>query len=298
MSHPSAIKKLILEHSRPMEPQPTSVDCILQSLTGIRVVLFDIYGTLLISGCGDIGTGESDDDHFVNALNQAGLQVSANNDLSGPKMIHDEILADHQESRLGGIDYPEVDMIEIWKRVIDQLVQSGAVQRLREGSIDYERVAAFYELQNNPAWPMPDAVQSLQRLSTAGKTLGIISNAQLFTTQLWPTLLDEAHSTFQMDPALRFYSYQTKHAKPGQKMFELAANELAGRGVDSSEVIYLGNDMLNDMMPAQQVGFKTALFAGDARSLRLRKDDPRVASVSPDLVVNRLSDFCDVVIDG
>jgi putative hydrolase of the HAD superfamily len=46
--------------------------------------------------------------------------------------------------------------------------------------------------------------------------------------------------------------------------------------------------MLNDIYPAQQLGFKTALFAGDTRSLRLRTDDSRCSNLSTDLVLTDL----------
>lgn len=41
-------------------------------------------------------------------------------------------------------------------------------------------------------------------------------------------------------------------------------------GIESSQTLYVGNDMLNDIYPAQQLGLKTAFFAGDQRSLRKR----------------------------
>ena len=60
-------------------------------------------------------------------------------------------------------------------------------------------------------------------------------------------------------------------------------------GVSPHAVLYVGNDMLNDMLPAAAAGFQTALFAGDARSLRLRETDPRCIDVSPDIVLTDLS---------
>ena len=42
--------------SRPLEPLPTHYPTRMVPLTGVRAVVFDIYGTLLISGSGDIGT--------------------------------------------------------------------------------------------------------------------------------------------------------------------------------------------------------------------------------------------------
>ena len=72
-------------------------------------------------------------------------------------------------------------------------------------------------------------------------------------------------------------------------MFERAADSLAARGIVGDEVLYVGNDMLNDVMPAASVGFRTALCAGDARSLRLREGDERIMGVSPDLVLSDLA---------
>jgi len=46
--------------------------------------------------------------------------------------------------------------------------------------------------------------------------------------------------------------------------------------------------MLNDILPAQRIGFKTALFAGDKRSLRLRPDDARCEDIVPDIIVTDL----------
>ena len=44
-----------------------------------------------------------------------------------------------------------------------------------------------------------------------------------------------------------------------------------------------------DIWPAAQVGYKTALFAGDGRSLRLREDDPNRAQYGqPDAIVTHL----------
>jgi putative hydrolase of the HAD superfamily len=63
---------------------------------------------------------------------------------------------------------------------------------------------------------------------------------------------------------------------------------LARREIPPSEAIYVGNDMLNDVWAASQAGFRTAWFAGDARSCRRREDDPRCRSLRPDLVLTSL----------
>jgi len=46
--------------------------------------------------------------------------------------------------------------------------------------------------------------------------------------------------------------------------------------------------MLKDIYPAKMTGFKTALFAGDSRSLRLREDDSKCKNLSADIILTDL----------
>ncbi len=76
-------------------------------------------------------------------------------------------------------------------------------------------------------------------------------------------------------------------AKPSRRLYDLLLERLPD-GLEASQCLYVGNDMRNDIAPAAAVGMKTALFAGDRRSLRLREGDPLTEGVSPDLVVTHL----------
>jgi putative hydrolase of the HAD superfamily len=58
--------------------------------------------------------------------------------------------------------------------------------------------------------------------------------------------------------------------------------------IPAASVLYVGNDMRNDIVPAASVGFNTALFAGDQRSLRLRESDADCRNVTPDVIVTDL----------
>ncbi len=66
-------------------------------------------------------------------------------------------------------------------------------------------------------------------------------------------------------------------------------------GIAPQEALYVGNDMLNDIYCAQKTGFKTALFAGDVRSLRLRKNHEEVQGIVPDITITALSQLLDIV---
>ena len=118
--------------------------------------------------------------------------------------------------------------------------------------------------------------------------MGIISNAQFYTAYLFKWFLGSDLNDLGFDPELVYYSYQYEIAKPSPILFQLAAQKLKERGITPPCVLYIGNDMLNDIYPAKAIGFQTALFAGDRRSLRLRADDPRCKHLRADLVITDL----------
>ena len=135
---------------------------------------------------------------------------------------------------------------------------------------------------------MPYLKQMLHECRELNLLIGIISNAQFFTPCLFDWFLESNLEDLGFEPDITLFSFQFGRAKPSGYLFQLAANRLKQRGLSAREVLYLGNDMLNDIYPAQKAGFKTALFAGDVRSLRLRKDHTKCKNLSADLVITRL----------
>ncbi|MFO8111277.1 MAG: hypothetical protein R6T92_02100, partial [Desulfosalsimonadaceae bacterium] len=63
------------------------------------------------------------------------------------------------------------------------------------------------------------------------------------------------------------------------------AQTLFKYGIFPEDVLFLGNDMRNDILPARRIGFQTALFAGDRRSLRLCRDGPCCQDVRPEIII-------------
>jgi len=147
---------------------------------------------------------------------------------------------------------------------------------------------------------MPGMLEVLETLVSRGYSMGIISNAQFFTPRLLKYFMGDnsylnggAIPLFDND--LIIYSYKEGLAKPGAEMYQKLASKLAERNIDPSDVIFIGNDMLNDIYPANRVGFKTALFAGDKRSLRLRVGNPKTKGLSPDMVLTDLKQLFEVL---
>ncbi len=290
---------IIRQHCRRLEPMGTPLAAALRRQSGIRALLFDVYGTLFISASGEVAAQQLSAHVIQDALASEGLEPASGAaavDLSraAADCLAATILAMHATARGGGADYPEVDMIAVWRQTLEALVARQLLSADPQ-HVDYTRLALQYEVRANPTWPMPGAQECLQAFADRQALLGIVSNAQFFTQWLFPAHFDRTADELGFHRRLQFYSYRHQRAKPGSLLFELARDELTRQGVSACDVLYIGNDMLNDMAPAAGVGFRTALFAGDARSLRQREGDVRVRGLQPDLVVTDLRQLIDVV---
>jgi len=274
---------------RPLRPLPTGMAARPRRMEGVRAVLFDIYGTLLISGSGDVGTAmqQSRDDALLAALDSAGITVGAERgaDLSARDLL--DIIKGRQESaREAGKNCPEVDIRAIWKEFLLEKNLLEDPSLIDETSI--EKLGLEYECRVNPVWPMPGWHECLQGLE--GFRLGIVSNAQFYTAIIMSRLLPGFPDGLGFDTQAIAYSYEILQSKPAPAIFEkpLAALDHI-YGISPAETVYIGNDMLNDVWTASRFGIRTILFAGDSRSLRLREDDERCVNLSPDAVVTDLA---------
>jgi len=278
----------------PLQPKPTSTEAKLAPLQGIKAVLFDIYGTLLISASGDIGLGggASQPLDLRSLLSTVGISW-AGEDRGPPsknqapcalrERLSAAIQGDHRLKRARGTQHPEVEIRRIWATVLAEVGLQPTPSQL-------EQIALEYECLVNPVWPMPGLVELLSALRERGLVLGIVSNAQFYTPLILEAFLGRSPDDLGLEPRCSAWSYQLGKAKPSLALYQLALDGLAQvHGIRPEQVLYIGNDRRNDIWPAQQLGLKTALFAGDARSLRLRESNPALTDVTADRVVTELA---------
>jgi putative hydrolase of the HAD superfamily len=245
-------------------PLPPELDVLVYPGAGpfepalpIRAALFDIYGTLFCSAAGDIAAGPGSG----TAENLGPLAAAFKR--TGPELQAYFRSAVEKRHRASPSPYPEIRVEEIWAAFLEEAGDSA------DFTGDGEELALRYELAVNPVYPMPGAQEILQVLKRAGYILGIISNAQFFTPLLFDAFFGAGPEALGFEPELLIYSFEAGEAKPAPALFGRAAHCLGGRGIAPEACVYIGNDMLNDMCGAAGAGFKTLLFAGDRRSLRL-----------------------------
>lgn len=281
--NPAAIQ-IIRELSREMRPVPTSCEPVLPSFPGIRAIIFDVYGTLFISSCGDRRAEEESprEDPLRAILEKYGIPSPSGN-RSLTDRLHDLVSREHAVARDQGIRYPEIEIRDLWSELLDQPCGP-----------ELEHAALACECITNPVWPMPGASETLVTLHGRGLTLGIVSNAQFYTPLLFPALLDRDLEELGFEEDLCLFSYQHGVAKPGPALYWILRERLDQRGIAPAETLYLGNDAHKDIHPAAELGFHTVLFAGDNRSLRLHSD--QTALHSPDALITNLAQLPDLLV--
>ena len=262
----------------------------LRPIPGIRAFVFDIYGTLFSSGVGDISlAAEGDrDDAIKAALRARGVDIRpAAANIRLDEQLYRIIHQHHAKRRQEGCAFPEVDIRDVWRDLLAHLKDRQLVEYTEPA--DIETLAIDYETRVNPTQPMPGLSRVLRALKARGAVLGIISNAQFYTPLLFEAHLKATPATMEFCPHCCIWSYHLLEAKPSTRLYSDAAQALMRHhGIAPESALYIGNDLRNDIRPAQAVGFKTALFAGDRRSLRRRTDDPDCQNVQPDLEITHL----------
>ena len=184
------------------------------------------------------------------------LLSSAAGELHSDPALHDLIAKAHAASPH---PFPEIDIREIHSALHPELALD-----------EVEALAVVHERKANPVTPMPGAAETLRQLAAKGIPLGLISNAQFYTVPILEEALGATLTELGIDPDLCCFSYIERRAKPDHYLFETLRDKLVRRGIQPAETLYVGNDVRNDIDPARATGFRTALFAGDPLSLRLR----------------------------
>lgn len=288
----------IRELSSLVEPIEPGVSPALHRLHDVRSVLFDVYGTLFISGCGDVGVSKemTNKKAVYDALHAAGVYVLP--DFSGAgamRVFYDEIRAIHLRSKQNGAVSPEIDVRNVWETVLKRFVHDKWVRADVVSEELVEAVAIEFECRTNPVWPMPGLAQCLKAVNRAACSMGIVSNAQFYTPLLFKAFLNREVDQIGFQPDLCAWSYKVGESKPSKTMFEGVLEMLGMKNIMPDQVVYVGNDMLNDIWTASQMGCQTVLFAGDKRSLRLREDDERCAGLKPDAVITHLDQLQSII---
>ncbi len=261
----SKLVEIVKRSASPLAPVITKLTPHLPKFGGIQAIVFDIYGTLFISGSGDIGISTANQkEEVLREILAKHFSFTPPADIALTGQLLKLIKEQHLSAQKEGITFPEVEIRDLWATLMSRYSTFSGDQ--------IEELALRYETAINPVWSMPNLSNTLTEIHTRGLKLGIVSNAQFYTPHLFPAFLDKSIEELQFSADLCVYSYEERQAKPGTFLYQKLLKNLSVHNISPENVLYVGNDMRNDVAPAKQLGFKTVLFAGDQRSLRLREE--------------------------
>lgn len=229
----------------------------------IKGLIFDINGTLT-----DIQTNEWHDDVYrviSNLLSYQGISL-------GPGAVRDAYFKIMDEQRAARSErHPEFDAVGIFRELITRhatdftsRLPPDKLELLPRLLAETHRAASRYRLQLYPG--VEDTIKRLH----PKYQLAIVSDGQ--TTYAVPEL--NAVGLFgYFDPII--VSCDFGYRKPDRRLFESA---LTAMKLTPPEVVFVGNDMYNDVHGAQKLGMKTVFFSSNQG---LQKKD----GVKPDYII-------------
>ncbi len=211
----------------------------------IRGLIFDINGTLT-----DINTNEWHDEVYrviSNLFAYQGILLDANT----LKNSYFQIMEDQRAAR--GERHPEFDAVGIFREIITRystdFTRRLPTERLEQLPLlfaEAHRAASRFRMQ------LYHGVEDTIKQLFPKYRLAIISDAQ--TAYAVPEL-NAVGLLGYFDPII--VSGDFGYRKPDRRLFERALSDMK---MEASEVLFVGNDLYNDVHGAQKLGIKTIFF--------------------------------------
>ncbi|MFG0332472.1 MAG: HAD family hydrolase [Maioricimonas sp. JB049] len=294
-----------LRWPQPPAPSPLKATPYLKPLSGIRLVSFSVYGTLLRIDAGQLFHIHPQPLRMQIALEKTIEEFNMWNSMSRkPGQPWEYMLQQYtrlvEEERMVSTpkkgDTPEVSSARVWAKLIDRLVRNeyqydeGFYGDLDELS---EKVAYFFHASLQGVAAADEALWTLQTLSSAGLRAGLLADGQVFTlAQLLRALrgqgtIQSLGDLFASDSITLSHSLRLRKPSPG--MFAAAAERFRQMGIEPHEVLHVSHRLQDDLSVARQTGFRTALLAADAVCCQVSAAEVKQAEVKPDRLLTKLS---------
>ncbi|MFW5831435.1 MAG: HAD family hydrolase [Prolixibacteraceae bacterium] len=290
-----------MDKLEPMQPETSDLCPNLKKEKPVKAVIFDIYGTLLISSSGDIDQAVFTEENMKEALIEGGFADENTKTETYSFLLKElpvKIASNQKETAANGHPYPDVDIFKVWNEMLAEAEKKGWIKKTGDESL--ADTIIVFEILSNKVSPMPGMKKVLEALKAKNVPLGIVSNAQFYTPIIMNYFLTGEFSTRQeiefFEPELTAFSFSELRAKPDVELFEKITPALVQKyGIKPSEAVFVGNDILKDVYTAKKAGMQTMLFAGDNRSLRLRETDERMRGLFPDFIITDLKQILTII---
>lgn len=264
----------VLQEFRTREPAPTGSEGVVPVLEPPpKVVLFDIYGTLVCPLVGDLEDQTrlvSGEGSFVATAERFGFSRDVG--IRWHEWFFEAISREHEEMKEKGVAPAEVQVDQIWASMLSRVGGSPLIVHAR-------MAAAYREMVANPVRRFSGATEALQKFKKGGMRLGIVSNSQFYSMPILGLTLGIDPEEF-FEPELTFLSFRLGFAKPSPYFFRLVRTTLYQMGLAAEEALVVGNDCENDILAAQAHGLRALLFHGNDQSVKIGSSECDGAAIT------------------
>lgn len=294
----------------PPEVHPPKAKPHLKRLPDVRVVLWNIYGTLL-----NLSSGQLLFEHpqkFVmdialdKAVQEFKMWGSMTRKPGQPAdylgEIYARVLSDLRLAPSRGEKHPEICSERIWEAIVKKLFQKDyKYDIVMYGDVPdlCRKIAYFFHASLQGTGCYEGAAEAMTFIREAGLKQGFLADAQCFTfVQLQRGLAQQdPNATIDAlgDPSLRSLSHEIGGRKPSERLFKHCLTQLAAMKIKPDQVLHVGSRLMLDLAPAKKLGMRTALFAGDRNSLVAAPEQLKDPATRPNVLLTDLRQLTEVV---
>ncbi|MGE3316736.1 MAG: HAD family hydrolase [Planctomycetaceae bacterium] len=285
----------------------------LESLNGIRAVLWNIYGTLLRIADGRLIFLHPQQIRMQVALEKTAREFNMWNSMyRTPGAPWEYLFAryrkalEHQElGRYSPGDSPEVNSTTVWKTIIRELKKKDYQYDVAfYGDIDgfSEKVAYFFQASLQGLAAEHGALEAVLSVSQAGLKQGLFGDAQPFTPV---QMLRAFRAASTLPPPIDLFaaecsvlSYQEGLRMPSRSLFSKVLARFARLGIEPGEILHVSSRAQPDLAAAQKAGMRTAFYARGGPLPGAPGDESDEPPFEPDCILTDLNQLRQVLSAG
>jgi hypothetical protein len=282
----------------------------LERLPDVRVVTWGVYGTLLAIAEKEL--------HFVHP-NAFIMDLALDKTIQEFKMwkamtrkpgkpseymrlLYTNALDELRMLPAAGEKHPEIQVEKIWEMIVNKLLQN---EYEFDGAFfgfvaEYSRkIAYFFHASMQGTACYGGAAEALRAVASAGLSQGLLGDGQTFTCVQLHRGLRGQDARLELNALIpttrRVLSAEVRARRPSERLFKEMLNRLAKEDISPGEVLHVGNTLERDVAPAKRLGMRTALFAGDKRSVEASAEQMKQPNLRPDVLLTELPQIANVV---
>ena len=292
-------------------PVPLKSRPSVNKLPNIRVIFWDVYGTLLRIPDETFTLFPEPEVRLQVALDKTIHEFNMWNHMyrkPGPpwqSMIHqygDYVDRAKMVAPKHRGDFTEVNLVSIWRSIINRLFDKEYVydsDTLGNVSELSEKVAYFFHSCAQGLEGRTDAGYLVNQLREAGIQQAALADGQQFTlVQVARKTLTDDHPSINtlLSPLLNTLSYQYGIRKPSNSLFEIAVEKLDNAGIPPEQALHVSSRLTDSLVPAKAIGMKTALLAVEKTGLEAAAQFIKDPETRPDRLLTDLSQITEVIL--